>query len=236
MEWTKWETTDDVAVVTMNYKDENRLSGPFNAELRNVLAELREDDAVKAAVITGGHEKFFCNGLDLEWMMQQDRDTLYEFLVDVTRLLKDTALFPKPLLGAINGHAFGLGTIWSSGFDFRIMREDKGWVCFPELDINIPFLPGMIAICEHGLGKRLFREMAWTARRYSGPDAAEAGWCRETVEKDRVVEKTVELASFMARKAQPAFGLTKKRWAKEVAKTIDEQDPEAIKSMPLPGE
>ncbi len=236
MEWIKWEVIDTVALMTMDYKAENRLSGPFNGELRQALAGLRDDDGVKAVVVTGGHEKFFCNGLDLEWMMQQDKQTLFEFLTDVTQLLKDTALFPKPLVGAINGHAFGLGTIWSSGFDFRIMRDDRGWVCFPEMDINIPFLPGMIAICEHGLGNRLFREMAWTARRFSGPEAVEAGWAREAVGKDQVVEKSVELASFMGQKAQPAFGLTKKRWAKEVARIIDQEDPEAIKNMPLPGE
>jgi len=236
MEWISWEVTEDVALVTMDYKSENRLSGPFNAELRKAVAELRDDTSVKAVVFTGGHEKFFCNGLDLEWMMQQDKNTLFEFLSDVTLLLKDTALFPKPVVGAVNGHAFGLGTIWSSGFDFRIMREDRGWVCFPEMDINIPFLPGMIAICEHGLGKRLFRDMAWTARRMSGPDAVQAGWAREAVAKEKVVEKAMEHASFMAKKAQPAFGLTKQRWAKEVARIIDEEDPVALKSMPLPGE
>jgi enoyl-CoA hydratase/carnithine racemase len=229
MQWLESKTEAGVAVLTMNYENENRLSGPFTRELREALAGLERDEQVKAAVITGGQEKFFSNGLDLNWMGQQDEQTLNDFLLNLTRLLKDTAIFGKPLIGAINGHTFGLGTIWASGFDFRIMREDRGWVCFPEMDINIPFLPGMIAICEHGLGKRTFREMAWSAKRYSGPEAVTVGWAREAVAKDEVLPSSIKLANFMAQKAQPAFALTKKRWAREVVRIIDELDPEAIK-------
>jgi len=229
MQWLEEKIEAGVTVLTMNYENENRMSGPFTKELREALAGLERDEQVKAVVVTGGHEKFFSNGLDLNWMGQQDKETLNSFMLDVTRFLKETALFGKPLIGAINGHTFGLGTIWASGFDFRIMREDRGWVCFPEMDINIPFLPGMIAICEHGLGKRTFREMAWSAKRYPGPEAVAVGWAREAVPKDEVLPSSIELAKFMAQKAQPAFALTKKRWAREVVRIIDELDPEAIK-------
>ncbi|MCK7522464.1 MAG: enoyl-CoA hydratase/isomerase family protein [Ignavibacteriales bacterium] len=234
MQFIEVKNTDGVALVTLNHANENRLSGPFVAEQRQTLHELAADPAVKSVVITGGHEKFFCNGLDLGWMMA-NKTNLVPFLLEVTQLLKDTAIFPKPLIGAINGHAFGLGAIWSSGFDFRFMRADRGWVCFPEMDINIPFLPGMIAICEHGLGKVAFREMAFTAKKYTGPEAVTVGYAREAVGKDELVPRAMELAAYMAKKAQPAFSLTKIRWAAEVARIIDELDPAAIEESPLPG-
>lgn len=235
MQWLELSVEQGVAVLTMNHQDENRLSGPFTRELRKALARLEEDGQAKALLVIGGHEKFFCNGLDLNWMMAQTREALQDFLTEVTRLLRDTALFPKPVIGAINGHTFGLGAIWASGFDFRLMREDRGWVCFPEMDINIPFLPGMIALCEHGLGRRVFREMAWTAKRYSGSEAVAVGWAREALPQDQLLPRSLELARMMAAKAQPAFGLTKQRWAREVARVIDQLDPEAIASAPLPG-
>ena len=218
MEWIKWDIEDDIALLTMDHKQENSFNTPFVHELREAMSDIAGDKAIKALIITGAHEKYFCTGLDLEWMRLQDQNTNNEFLIDVTQLLKDTAVFPKPVIGAINGHAFGLGAIWSSGFDFRIMRDDRGWVCFPEMDINIPFLPGMIAFCEHGLGVRLFREMAWTARRFGGYDAVDIGWARQAVSKEKLIPAAMELASFMAKKAQPAFAVTKKRWATEVIK------------------
>lgn len=235
MKSTQLQTHGDVVLLTMNQADENRFNADFTKEIRDALATLEADNAVRALVLTGGNEKFFSNGLDLNWMIKQKPDALEAFLIDVSLLLKDTALFGKPLIGAINGHAFGLGCIWSSGFDFRLMREDRGWACFPEMDINIPFLPGMIAICEHGLGTTVFREMAYSAKRYSGPDAVKVGWAREALPKDRLLDQAIELAHFMAKKQQPAFGLTKKRWAERVATIIDQKDPAAIRTMHVPG-
>ncbi|MDY6934749.1 MAG: enoyl-CoA hydratase/isomerase family protein [Spirochaetota bacterium] len=230
MEWVKWDIQEDVALLIMDHNVENRFSGDFTKEIRQALAEIANNGYAKALVITGAHEKFFCNGLDLDWMNQQDHNIVIDFLYDISHLLRDTAIFPKPLIGAINGHAFGMGAIWSSGFDFRIMREDRGWVCFPEMDINIPFWPGMIAICEHGLGKRLFREMAWTAKRYGGAEAVDIGWARQALPREELISAAMEFASFMAKKAQPAFAVTKRRWAKAVVDVIEEQDPEAIRS------
>ena len=224
-----------VAVVTMNSREKNELSGPFTRELRECLADLKQDPGVKAAVFTGGHEKYFCTGLDLPWMGAQTYEAVIAFLINMTQLLKDTALFPKPLLAAVNGHAFGLGAIWASGFDFRLVRQDKGFICYPEMDLNIPFLPGMIALCEHGVGTICFREMAFSARRYPGPEAVKLGWAREALPLDQVLPKALELAQFMAAKAQPAFALTKRRWAGHVAKAIEELDEGAIrKQFPKP--
>lgn len=231
MQFLDLEIKDNLAVITMHCQEKNALNLVFVQELRDCFAGLEKDPEVKSAVITGGHEKYFCTGLDLDWMVKQQYEDVIQFLISVTQLLKQTALFPKPLIGAINGHAFGLGAIWSSGFDFRLMREDKGWVCFPEMDINIPFLPGMIALCEHGLGTTNFRQMAWTAKRYTGPEAKAAGYANETLAKDALMPRAVELAKFMGLKAQPAFGLTKQRWASEIQRTIDELDPAAIRKQ-----
>lgn len=227
------EMVEDVAVVTLDDGGQNRISGPSCGAIRVELGALAADDAVRAVVLTGG-EKFFCNGLDLDWMKTQGKRELFAFLMDVSALLKDTALFPKPLVGAISGHAFGLGAIWSSGFDFRLVRADRGWICFPEMDIDIPFSPGMIAICEHGLGTRAFREMAWSAKRHSGAEAVEAGWARAAAADGPALRAAaLELSAFMAKKGSNAFRITKQTWARRVADVIESQDAEAYAKIPL---
>ncbi len=230
-EGVRLEREDDVGILTMVNGD-NAVSGPFLAELRGALQVLAEDDEVRAVVVTG-EGKFFGNGLDLKWMKTRNPEEIFLFLLDVTQLLKETALFPKPVIGAINGHAFGLAAIWSCGFDFRLMNADRGWVCFPEMDIDIPFSPGMAAISIHGLGTRVFREMAWTATRYNVREAADVGYAREAVPEPMLLKKALELAAFMAKKGTNAFRITKLNWAREVARVMDEDDPPAIRRIPL---
>jgi enoyl-CoA hydratase/carnithine racemase len=225
------EVRDRVGVVTLANGD-NAISGPFLAEIRDALEQLAQDDAVRAVVMTG-EGKFFSNGLDLWWMKQQTPKAVLAFLVEVTQFLKYTLLFPKPIIGALNGHAFGMGAIWPCAFDFRVANSDRGWVCFPEMDIDIPFSPGMIATCVHGLGHRVFRDMAWTARRYPGAEAVAVGYARECAPESELVDTAVELAGMMANKGTVAFPMTKRAWAKEAVRVIDEEDPPDIAKIPL---
>ena len=52
---------------------------------------------------------------------------------------------PVPTAAAVVGHAFGAGAMLALAHDFRVMRADRGYFCFPEVDIRIPFTPGMAA-------------------------------------------------------------------------------------------
>ncbi len=221
-----------VAVMTLNAGD-NRFSGPLLAEVRAEMARLAKDPATGAVVVTGGNDKFFSNGLHLDWMKAQTPDTLRAFLHDVSALLKETVLYPKPLIGAVNGHAFGLGAIWASGMDFRLVRDDRGWICFPEFDINIPLTPGMLAVCELGLGRQVVREMVWSAKRYSGPEAVSVGWARAAFSQGDILPKAVELATFMAAKKQPAFAVTKRQMGQDTARVIEERDPPVVESFSI---
>jgi len=221
-----------VAVVTLLGGD-NRFSGPLLAAVRAELARLADDPETGAVVVTGGNEKFFSNGLHLDWMKEQTADGLKAFLRDVSGLLKETVMYPKPLIAAVNGHAFGLGAIWASGMDFRFVREDRGWLCFPELDINIPLTPGMWAVCELGLGRQVVKEMVWSAKRYSGNEAVSVGWAKAAFSQADLLPKAVELATFMAAKKQPAFSITKRQMAQDTARLIDERDPPVVEAFEL---
>ena len=47
--------------------------------------------------------------------------------------------------------AFGGGAILACACDYRLMRSDRGFFCFPEVDVNIPFLPGMLASVQRAV-------------------------------------------------------------------------------------
>ena len=127
-----------------------------------------------AVLVTTGTGKFFSNGLDLEWLSQHP-DELNAYVDRVHGLFAAMLTLPVPTIAAINGHAFGAGSMLAMAHDFRVMREDRGYFCFPEVDIHIPFTPGMNALILAKLTPQAAVESMTTARRYGADDACAAG-------------------------------------------------------------
>jgi len=66
-----------------------------------------------------------------------------------------------------------------------VMRADRGFFCFPEVDINIPFSVGMNALIAARLSPRVAHEAMTTGRRYGGEDAAAADIVEAAVSADQ---------------------------------------------------
>ncbi|MEP2532822.1 crotonase/enoyl-CoA hydratase family protein [Shimia sp.] len=101
-----------VATLTLNRPDKhNAMSGEMLVELKQVAAQLAEDDAVRVVVLTGAG-KSFCAGGDLGWMRaQRDMDpvTRGREARKLAEMLQALNTLPKPLIGKIQGNAFGGG-------------------------------------------------------------------------------------------------------------------------------
>ncbi|MEZ5912874.1 MAG: enoyl-CoA hydratase-related protein [Paracoccaceae bacterium] len=101
-----------VARLTLNRADKhNALSAMMIAELTAAAAELGRDPAVRVVVLTGAGESF-CAGADLGWMKDQmaaDAATRAEEATKLAMMLNALNMMPKPLIGRVQGQAFGGG-------------------------------------------------------------------------------------------------------------------------------
>src|SRR5690349_22299912 len=132
------EITDDIAVLNLG-EDENRFSPEW---LETVDGLLDRVEAEAKALVTTGSGKFYSNGLDLDWLAAHtERGDWY--IDQVQQLFARVLVAPVPTVAAVNGHAFGAGSMLATAHDFRVMRTDRGFFCFPEVDIRIPFSTGM---------------------------------------------------------------------------------------------
>jgi enoyl-CoA hydratase/carnithine racemase len=95
--------------------------------------------------------------------------------------------FPAPTVAAIPGHAFAAGAMFALAHDFRVMRVDRGFFCLPEVDIDIPFTPGMAALIQGKLTPATAVEAMTTGRRFGGADARVAGLVDEAVPETEVL-------------------------------------------------
>jgi Delta3-Delta2-enoyl-CoA isomerase len=185
------EISDDIAVLNLG-DDENRFSPEWLEAVNGFLDRIDAGDA--KALVTTGDGKFYSNGLDLDWLAaHSDRGDWY--VDQVQQLLARVLVAPVPTVAAVNGHAFGAGSMLAVAHDFRIMRVDRGFFCFPEVDIRIPFSPGMAALIQAKLTPAAAVEAMTTGRRYGGADAEAVGLVTATAPEGEVTSTAVDLVA-----------------------------------------
>lgn len=183
---TKLNYQDKIAVLNLG-DDENRFS-PDWLDAVNTHLDAVERDA--QGLITTGSDKFYSNGLDLDWLMANG-DRAEWYVGRVQELLARVLTFPLPTIAAVNGHTFGAGAMLAIAHDYRIMRKDRGYYCFPEVDINIPFTPGMAALVQAKLSPQAAVTAMTTGHRFNGPDAQAAGLVDDTAAEPEVLDAAI---------------------------------------------
>ena len=109
----EFDVKDGIATVRLNRPDKlNALTSESYAELGRMTFEVREDDNVKAIIITGTG-KGFCAGGDVQEIMEPlvdaDSDELIAFNRMAGRVTKGLLGMRKPVISAVNGFAAGAG-------------------------------------------------------------------------------------------------------------------------------
>ncbi|WP_280271210.1 enoyl-CoA hydratase/isomerase family protein [Nocardia wallacei] len=184
---TQLSYRDKIAVLHLG-DDENRFSPDWLDSLDTHLTEI---EATAQGMVTVGAGKFYSNGLDLDFLMTNG-DRAEWYVGRVHSLFARILTFPMPTVAAVNGHSFGAGAMLAIAHDYRVMREDRGYYCFPEVDINIPFTPGMAALIQAKLGPQAAITAMTTGHRYGGPQARAAGLVDDTATEDQLLDRAVE--------------------------------------------
>lgn len=192
----------DVFILQMD-DDENRLSPATLDEFVDALGTVEAAEGSKALVITGTG-KFFSNGLDLDHLSANPND-LGPYLFRVHSLFARLLSMPCVTVSALNGHTFAAGAMLAICADHRIMREDRGYWCLPEVDLGMPFTDGMNALIPARVPPMTAHEAMVTGRRYSGADALAAGIVQELAPEADVLPRAVAYAATMTSKAGPGI-------------------------------
>jgi enoyl-CoA hydratase/carnithine racemase len=198
----------DVRILDLG-SDENRFSPDWLASVDEALAEVATADGPRA-LVTRATGKFWSNGLDLDWLGAHG-DQLASYVHSIHAVFSRTLTLPVPTVAAVQGHCFAGGAMLALAHDWRYMRADRGFLCLPEVDIHIPFTPGMSALIQAKLTPATATDAMTTARRYGGVDAAEAGIVTEAVDEDKVLARAIEHAAALTGKAGPTLGTIKQR-------------------------
>jgi len=191
----------DVFTLTMA-AGENRWNTTFVRALAEALDEVEYSSGPAALITASADEKFFSNGLDLDWVRDPaanprggDRNVFGdEFMTLMSRLIT----FPMPTIAAVNGHAFGAGFMSALCHDVRVMRENRGYLCANEMQLGMRIPAPELALFRHKLPANVFFETVQLARRWTGPDALAAGIVQAVAPLDELMTLAVERATALA--------------------------------------
>ena len=188
----------DVFTMTLN-AGENRWNTSFVRAIAEALDEVEASTGPAALVTTSASEKFFSNGLDLEWIKSAPSNDRSDFTTEFMTLMGRIISLSVPSICVINGHAFGAGFMLALTHDVRYMRQDRGFMCANEIEIGMVIPDPEIALFKHKLPANVFFETVQLARRWTGPDAKTAGIVSDTFEIEHLLPEAIKKAKTLSR-------------------------------------
>ena len=205
---------DDVFLLTMT-DGENRWNTTFTRAFDKALDEIENSNGPAALVTASDDPKFFSNGLDLEWMRSKGDhpggDTSV-FGSETMALCGRMITFPMRTICAINGHAFGAGFMIALCHDERIMREDRGFLCANEIELGMTIPEPELALFRHKIPMPAFFQTVQFARRWTGPEALEAGVVQQVTDRTSNLSSAIKRAQSLAHLGANRANF---RWMKE---------------------
>jgi methylglutaconyl-CoA hydratase len=186
------ELRRDAAWLTLNQPERrNALGADLVDGLRRHLGTAIEDPRVRVIVLTGAGSAF-CAGADLKSGGLSDADTTAEHpFVTVLKMMWDS---PKPVIGRINGHAFGGGIGLTAACDLTIAADTAAFA-FSEVRVGV--VPAIISVlCVPKLGIQNTMWLFLTGERFPAARAVEVGLIHRAVPAaglDAAVEETIGL-------------------------------------------
>jgi enoyl-CoA hydratase/carnithine racemase len=201
----RYEVEGSVAIVTLNRPDKmNALTATMRNELIEIFRQADNDDTVRVVVVTGAGEAF-CAGADLssgsssfdstiqdgrEVSISEHRDGGGQIALAIFRC-------SKPVIGAINGHAVGVGITMTLPMDIRIVAENAkiGFVftrrgVVPEA-CSSWFLPRIVGISKA-------TELVYTGRVFRAHEEANSGLFNEVLPQNEVLPKAMAISKEIA--------------------------------------
>lgn len=185
----------------------NALSSALEADLQRAVSSTATRTS-RAVVITGG-AGVFSAGADINEMHSSDTESALCDYDDTGGLYEEVAALPQPSVSAIAGYCLGGGLELALATDFRV-AERSALFGFPELDIGIIPSSGGTYRLVRFVGPAVARELVLLRRRFTAPEAFEAGLLTEVTDDGGALARALEIARVLAELPALAVTLAKK--------------------------
>jgi enoyl-CoA hydratase/carnithine racemase len=185
------DRVEKIAIITLNRPEKlNAMSYELACDLDDELARIEADDEIRVVILTGAGPRAFSSGGDIHQMAKSSAEELAARSGRRTQINWHIATFSKPIIGAINGLAYGAGAMLSSMLDIRIGCEltEFRFLAARYGRVNSTWsLPQVV-----GMAKA--KELLYTGRVVKADEAERIGLINQVVPSSELREKVLELA------------------------------------------
>lgn len=217
---------DGVAILTIDRPAKhNAMSVAFFRNLPRVLDELDADDRVRAIVLTGAGDKAFSAGGDIATFAEMDDVGAYRRRLRIVYdAFHSVERAETPVIGAVNGIAFGGGTELALACDL-VIASDRARFAFREPTVGL--MPGYGVIRGPAvIGPMWTRYLALSAEPIDGATAARIGLALKCVAHETLMDEAIALGAGIAARAPMAVRLGKafvnrSQWAPGLPESIE---------------
>jgi enoyl-CoA hydratase/carnithine racemase len=197
------ETNDGIALVTLNRPDKlNALSYALIDQMMAILDRIEDDKRVRAVVLTGAGDRAFSAGADIAEFSESVKAgpdaAVKAFVRRGQAMTARMEAFPKPIIAAVNGIAFGGGCEITEAVHLAIASE-RARFAKPEIAIGITPTFGGTQRLPRLAGRKRALEYLLTGDSFSPQRACEIGLVNQIVPHAQLLDAAVALADRIIR-------------------------------------
>ena len=184
-------------------------TSPLNPLSMETLREIKDavlNSGNRVVTLTGAN-KAFSAGADINGFVGLDGAAAFALATEGHDIMNAIAGYPRPVIAAIHGYAFGGGFELALSCDIRISHP-KTLFALPE--INLGILPGWGGTqrLRHLVGENVAFDIISTGRRFNAEEAKELRIVNRVTEN--YLDEAVALAKELAKKPRESLKLVKK--------------------------
>jgi naphthoate synthase len=191
-----------VLTITINRPESgNKFRRQTCLELLDAVQRFRLDRSLRAAVLTGAGEKFFCIGGEHEELSYLDQSEVLP-VIDVYQAIDTT---PKPVVAAVNGFAVGGGNVLHTVCDLTVASDTA---VFRQVGPMVGSFDAGYGTwyLEDTIGRKRAKEMWYLNRKYSAQEALAMGLVNDVVPAAELRRHAAEIAQEIATRSPLAIG------------------------------
>ncbi|MCI0802807.1 MAG: enoyl-CoA hydratase/isomerase family protein [Chloroflexi bacterium] len=197
------ENEEGVAVLTMDRPEVlNAMNHTLVSELHDAVMAANADENIGCIVITGAGGKAFSAGGDIHEQREDARNRTEEERdvrsAEHSQFMYDISSSPKPVIGMMNGLAYGGGAVLASCLDIRVGCENTK---FRFLAVAYGRINSTWTLTNQ-VGWPKAKEFLFTARIVEAEEALQTGLLNHLVPADQLRAKTMEMATLIAKNNQ----------------------------------